>query len=270
MRQSSATWICVIDGDLQHPPEAIPDLYARVREGSEVDLIIGSRNLEGGKQALTGVRNLVSQSTGFLAKVLFPASLKAVTDPMSGFFLMHRQSIPMDDLRPNGFKLLLEILVRGRNLRVLEVPYHFQTRENGKSKFGVHEGPRFAALIWALRGRAAAVSALFFFLVGLTGYFANIGSMWLLTDSLHLRYVASAIAATQVSSGWNLVLIGVLVFPGRSSRSFLGRAGRFFLILPRMEAWTRMTSEVRRALSADSSAGRPSSILVTGRSSRTS
>ena len=156
IRQSSATWICVIDGDLQHPPEAIPDLYARVREGSEVDLIIGSRNLEGGKQALTGVRKLVSQSTGFLAKVLFPASLKAVTDPMSGFFLMHRQSIPMDDLRPNGFKLLLEILVRGRNLRVLEVPYHFQTRENGKSKFGVHEGPRFAALIWALRGRAVS------------------------------------------------------------------------------------------------------------------
>jgi dolichol-phosphate mannosyltransferase len=57
-----------------------------------------------------------------------------IKDPMSGFFVVRRECIQGIDLQPQGFKILLEILVKGRIQSAVEVPFHFATRQSGKSK----------------------------------------------------------------------------------------------------------------------------------------
>jgi len=57
-----------------------------------------------------------------------------IRDPLSGFFVMRRECIEGLELQPEGFKILLEILVRGRVQRATEVPFHFGIRHAGKSK----------------------------------------------------------------------------------------------------------------------------------------
>jgi dolichol-phosphate mannosyltransferase len=57
-----------------------------------------------------------------------------IKDPMSGFFVVRRECIDGIDLQPQGFKILLEILVKGRIRTAAEVPFHFATRVSGQSK----------------------------------------------------------------------------------------------------------------------------------------
>ena len=71
------------------------------------------------------MRKLVSKATGGLARSMFPRRLRGVSDPMSGFFLVRRGAVPLDRLRPRGFKILLEIVVRSKGLRVAETGFDF-------------------------------------------------------------------------------------------------------------------------------------------------
>ncbi len=49
---------------------------------------------------------------------------------MTGFFALDRSRVDLDELRPKGFKILLEILVRRRRT-VAEVPFTFGPRHGG-------------------------------------------------------------------------------------------------------------------------------------------
>src|SRR5688572_3320714 len=89
-RSIEATWACVIDGDLQHPPELIPDLIAKA-EREELDLVVASRYSGDGDLGEFGhIRTLISRSFTIAARVTFPRRLRGVTDPLSGFFLVRR------------------------------------------------------------------------------------------------------------------------------------------------------------------------------------
>jgi dolichol-phosphate mannosyltransferase len=85
--------------------------------------------------------------------VLFPLRLSGVTDPMSGFFLVRTDAVDVDELRPDGFKILVEILLRGRPLRVVEVGYEFATRHAGSSKASAREGTKYVTRLVSLRCR---------------------------------------------------------------------------------------------------------------------
>ena len=155
LRAINAPWVCVIDADLQHPPEVIPRLLATAeRDGA--DLAIASRYCGTGRtDGLGPVRALISTACGSAAKLLFPFHLRGVTDPMSGFFLVRRSAVDPDALRPRGFKILLELLVRSHGLRTSEVGYAFAGRSAGQSKGSVREGLTYATSLGALRlGRA--------------------------------------------------------------------------------------------------------------------
>ena len=77
-----------------------------------------------------------------------------MSDPLSGFFALHRSVVDGIELRPHGFKILLEILARGRWARVQEVPFVFGNRMSGDSKASVSEGMRFARHLARLVGPA--------------------------------------------------------------------------------------------------------------------
>jgi hypothetical protein len=105
------------------------------------------------------VRRAVSRGSSTLARVIFPGRLRHVTDPMSGYFLVRRERLAVSDLRPYGFKILLEVLVRSGPLRVAEVPYTFGERVAGTSKASLREGCNYLVHLLGLRlglGRAKA------------------------------------------------------------------------------------------------------------------
>jgi len=143
-RAARGEWLCVMDGDLQHPPELIPVLLARAGEAG-ADLVLASRLAPGGSVAIMGgVRAALSRTLAWATARLFPERCAGVSDPMSGFFVVRRDALPLDRLRPDGFKILLEILVTSPDLRVAEVPFRFDARHAGRSKAGLREAVRLA------------------------------------------------------------------------------------------------------------------------------
>ncbi|GAB7044973.1 glycosyltransferase [Catenuloplanes indicus] len=225
-RAATAPWVVVMDGDLQHPPETVPDLLA-AGEVDNADAVVASRYRGAGSAGgLSGrFRRLVSRATGALAKLVFPLRLRGVTDPMSGFFAVRRDAVPPDALRPDGYKILLEVLVRGRIGRVVEVPYTFRSRLAGESKASLREGLRFGRHLLTLRLSRPRIAG--FALAGASGIAVNSGALWLF--ALGLPYLVAAVLAVQVAIGWNFLIIDRLVMPpGRRTR--LRRFGRFLLL----------------------------------------
>ena len=139
-RRARGDWVAVMDADLQHPPEVLADLFAATREAG-ADIVCATRNTTGGgRDGLGAARDLISRSFTTFALRAFPRRLRGVSDPMSGFFLVRRSAVDPETLRPTGFKILLEILVRTPGLRRAEVGYEFAARHAGDSKASLREG----------------------------------------------------------------------------------------------------------------------------------
>jgi len=131
-RHTDATVLGVMDADLQHPPELLSQLLFGIREGR--DLVIASRYTAGGDLGQWNlIRRLLSAAAVWVTWPLQRHWVRA-KDPMSGFFMVRRRCLPQGELQNSGFKLLLEILVRGRIQSVKEVPFAFGLRHQGTSK----------------------------------------------------------------------------------------------------------------------------------------
>lgn len=155
-RHSQATILGVMDADLQHPPELLPLLLEEILRGG--DVAIGSRYAEGA--ALTGwspLRRLISSASVRLTWPLLADELRP-RDPLSGFFLVRRSCVERVAFQVSGFKLLLEILVRGRVHSVTEVPFAFGVRASGRSKAGLRVALDYARLLAALYAEKVGLS----------------------------------------------------------------------------------------------------------------
>jgi dolichol-phosphate mannosyltransferase len=144
---SSASYVAVIDGDLQHDETRLPDLLQAVRAGA--DIAVGSRHVPGGDAAgLSGAwRQRISSAGIRLAQRVLPVTLH---DPMSGFFLMPRPLFERlaPRLTAQGFKILLDLVLSATGrLRVVEIPCHFHARAAGQSKLDVLVLLQFGALL---------------------------------------------------------------------------------------------------------------------------
>lgn len=218
MHAATARWCLVMDGDLQHPPEDIPRMLERASRG-DVDIVVASRYVAGGTAGglANTTRTAVSRASTVLTKSMFPRKLHGCTDPMTGFFLVDREAVELDELRPRGFKILLEILAR-RQLRVGEVPFAFASRYAGESKASFTQGIRFLTQLAMLRfGRMSA-----FALVGGLGAIANLVIMWGLIR-LGMDYVPAAIIASEVTIIGNFLLLEYLVFADMRAESGMMR-----------------------------------------------
>ena len=137
---------CIIaDGDLQHPPQYIQEIYARLTQGA--DLVIGSRYVsEGDIQGWSLKRLVVSLGAVVIARALI-SEARPVKDPISGFFGVRVDIINTSIFCVRGYKILLEILVRGDYERVDEVPFTFEERKAGDSNLGTGEYIKFLVLV---------------------------------------------------------------------------------------------------------------------------
>ncbi|MEM1291217.1 MAG: glycosyltransferase family 2 protein [Cyanobacteria bacterium P01_H01_bin.162] len=123
----------VIDADLQHPPEILLQLLAKMQQGT--DLALASRHVEGGGVSEWSLlRRTLSRGAQILGLVMLPDVVGRVSDPMSGYFLVRREAIAGPMLNPRGYKILLEVLGRGHIQHIAEVGYVFQERTVGESK----------------------------------------------------------------------------------------------------------------------------------------
>lgn len=124
-----------MDADLQHPPETLPKLLHRLRNGS-AQIVIASRNVHGGGVSKWSLhRRLLSWAATLMATFILPGTLGQVRDPLSGFFLIRRSVVDGPSLSPVGYKILLEVLAKGNYEQVEEVPYIFEERAEGGSKW---------------------------------------------------------------------------------------------------------------------------------------
>jgi dolichol-phosphate mannosyltransferase len=228
LRVAKGTWCVVMDADLQHPPEVVPELVAEgERSGSH--LVVGSRYSGAGDASglANGGRAAVSTWATRVTKSFFPRRLAAVSDPMSGFFAVRRDAVDIEALRPRGFKILLEIAVRSGPLRTREVPFHFAPRFTGESKASLREGFRLATLMLRLwfvaRTRTRASRIVAFGLVGGSGILINSIALYLVTGLGGAHYAWGALVATEFSTTWNWLLLEVAVFHGRKRHSRIRR-----------------------------------------------
>jgi dolichol-phosphate mannosyltransferase len=144
-RHTDAAILGVMDADLQHPPELLPALIAAILAGN--DLAIGSRYTEGGQLGKWNpVRKFLSAAAVWVTWPIQRAGIRA-KDPMTGFFMVRRECLDQIEFQPTGFKLLLEVLVRGRIRSVAEVPFAFGSRYRGASKANFKVGWDYAKLL---------------------------------------------------------------------------------------------------------------------------
>ncbi|MET7761621.1 glycosyltransferase family 2 protein [Streptomyces sp. NPDC005336] len=216
--RTTAPWIVVMDADLQHPPELVPELVAAgVQAGAE--LVVASRYTAGGsRRGLAGrYRQAVSRTSTTVAKALFPRALRGISDPMSGFFAIRREAVARTAAqgagpRPLGYKILLELAVRCRPRGVSEVPFDFGERYAGESKSTLREGLRFLRHLAYLRaGDDARLRLLLFALIGASGFLPNLAVLWLLTETAGMHYVPAEIIANQAGLLWNFALVDTLL-----------------------------------------------------------
>jgi len=138
----------VMDADLQHPPEFLPKLWQAM--ALDCDLALASRYAaDGSLGSWSGSRPMFSRLAILAARPIQRRGIR-VTDPMTGFFMVRRRCLDGIALQKEGFKLLLEILVRADIRSVREVPFTFGERRAGSSKVGMKVGLQYARLLYRL------------------------------------------------------------------------------------------------------------------------
>jgi Predicted membrane protein len=187
---SESKYVIVMDSDLQHPPEVIPKLYRQLRNGN--DMAVASRYVRGGKTEFGIMRRMVSKVATFLAHVNLTET-EGIMDPMSGYFGFKRDIISPSDIKSNGYKIFLEILVAAKKPKVVEVPYRFNRRASGKSKLGAGEFVKYIKLLLNLSDYLMVK----FLIVGVLGAIINLLMMKILVGGLGEPIFAGAILALE-------------------------------------------------------------------------
>ena len=203
LEQARGRLVCVMDGDLQHPPEAIPELLRKERSGA--DVVVASRYMPGGSgQGLGGgVRKLVSRSATMLARALF-SEARASTDPLAGFFLCRTELLQGLEFRPVGFKILLELLVCSEGAAVADVPITFQARGAGQSKATAAQVFLYLRHLWSLiRDVPGSARRWKFAAVGLSGLVIFLGVLEFCGVVLNWAALAAWGLAFTTSLAWN-------------------------------------------------------------------
>jgi dolichol-phosphate mannosyltransferase len=136
--RATAPIVGVMDADFSHPPSMVPVLLKTFR-ATDADVVIGSRYIPGGTTPNwpTG-RRMMSRLACYLA---WP--LTSIRDPTSGFFLIRRDLARGTTIKAGGFKICLELVIRGWPGRIVEVPIRFEDREQGESKMSSREAARY-------------------------------------------------------------------------------------------------------------------------------
>jgi dolichol-phosphate mannosyltransferase len=175
-------YLGVIDADLQHPPEIMSALALEVERGA--DIAVASRHIQGGGVSDWSLsRRIISRCAQLIGLLILPGIVSRVSDPMSGCFIVRRQAIQNVELKPLGYKILIEVLGRGRCRWIGECPYVFRERVEGKSKANRGIYLEYVQHLLQLRLSTLPMSRFArFAVVGMSGVVVDMSVLFLLSD----------------------------------------------------------------------------------------
>jgi len=206
--------LVVMDADLSHPPEKVPELVASIESGG-ADFALGSRYVEGGSiESWPFHRRIISKVATLLAR-----PVTKVRDPMSGFFALRRSVIEGVELDPVGYKIGLEIMVKGRVSKVVEVPIRFANRKAGTSKLGGTEFVRYIDHVTRLyeHKRFWLAKYVKFAFIGGIGTLINLAILWTLVEGFNVYYLWAAVAAFVIADTNNFIWNRLWTFRSKGS-----------------------------------------------------
>lgn len=216
MLASSAPYIAVIDGDLQHDERLLPRMLEAL-ERDPLDIVIGSRYVAGGSigdwsRTRSGISSLATRISGLVV----PSSLH---DPMSGFFVIRHDAFmaSVRSLSALGFKILVDLFASSPTpLRFRELPYQFRSREAGESKLDTRVAWDFGLLLLdKLIGRWIPVRFVSFAAIGGAGVLVHMVVLTALLQGLGVEFVAAQSAATLFAMVFNFSLNNLLTYRDR-------------------------------------------------------
>src|SRR5450759_461348 len=210
---SSAPCAAVIDADLQHDETQLPKMLALL-QGGEVDLVVGSRYIEGGS-ADSFKRQRAGASA--LATEVARRSLRVkIADPMSGFFRIRRDRFEQlaPQLSTQGFKILLDIVATARGaLRVKEIPFTFGSRLHGESKLDSMVALDFLGLVLAkLTNDVVSLRFLLFAMVGSTGLVVHLAALFVALKAFDLPFAEAQACGALSAMTSNFILNNFLTY----------------------------------------------------------
>jgi dolichol-phosphate mannosyltransferase len=217
---SSATYVAVIDGDLQHDETRLPVMLQELRSG-QYDLAVASRHIEGGDNAglANQWRHALSDGGIWLAQKFLPVKL---ADPMSGFFMLRRSLF--EEIAPHltgqGFKILLDLVLSSpQHLRVKEVPAAFHERVAGESKLDALVVVQFA---WLLLDKTFAgylpMRFASFAVVGAIGMMVHLAVLSTLRGWTPLNFGPEQTIATVLAMAFNFELNNAITYADQRLR----------------------------------------------------
>ena len=221
--------VLVMDADFSHPPEIIPKMIETSQKNGD-SIIIASRYTDGGSiKGWSLKRRLLSLGANHIAR--HGLNVPNVKDPMSGFFAFPRKLIENTSFNTKGYKILLELLVKERHAKIIEVPYVFTDRKSGKSKMSFGIIFDFVHSVWQLyrygkdakpksfrRSVRFFSKAARFFTVGASGLMVNYFVSILLSSGLFTKmwYMESTLIGIVASVTSNFFLNKIWTFDDRN------------------------------------------------------
>jgi len=223
IQQAKGDTIVVMDCDFSHPPQIIPKLIESIKK-YQYDIVVASRYIKGGKiQGWSLKRKFMSKFATLIAKKGLGIDAK---DPMSGFFAFKRNIIKGLNIDAIGYKVLLEILVKTKDVNIKEIPYTFQDRKFGSSKLNIKTIFDYYRSVWKLyrygkplekQEKRSSVKFLYkagrFYTVGATGFIVN--------------YMISLLFAGGISDMWYLHANVIGIIASISTNFILNKAWTF-------------------------------------------
>jgi dolichol-phosphate mannosyltransferase len=230
---SSAPYAAVMDADLQHDETQLTKMLSLLQTG-QAELVVGSRYIDGGSAASfdrgrAGASALATEVAKRLLKV-------SIADPMSGFFMIRRDRF--EELAPalstQGFKILLDIVATAHGrLKTVEIPYIFGARLHGESKLDSMVALDFLGLVLAkFTHDIVSLRFLLFALVGGTGLFVHLGTLFVALRLFHVPFAGAQAAGAFVAMTSNFILNNFLTYRDQRLKGFaiLGGLLAFYLV----------------------------------------
>lgn len=219
MMATAAPYIAVMDADLQHDEQILPEMLARLRTGN-TDLVVGTRNAGTGSMGqFSESRVRLSHLGRRLSRLVSRCEL---SDPMSGFFMLTRPFLEQTVRHTSGigFKILLDLVAASpRPVRLAEIPYTFGARLHGESKLDIMVGLEYLQLLLdKLIGEWIPPRFVIFALVGSLGTVVSLVLLYVLVKILRLDVIPAQIVATWITMSANFFLNNELTYRDRKLR----------------------------------------------------
>jgi dolichol-phosphate mannosyltransferase len=242
MGMARAPFIAVMDADLQHDERILPMMLRRLRD-EQLDVVVGTRNADGGSMGEFAIGRVLLSSVG--RRIGHAVCRTRLSDPMSGFFLVRRSFVEelLPRLQRSGFKILVDILATSRRpARVGEVGYTFGQRQFGESKLDVSVGVEYLSLVCSkMAGNIVPVRTGLFFLVGSVGVVIHMSVLALLMRHEHMTFLKAHTLATFCAMLGNYIFNNSITFRDRRLRGWRMAGGLMrFVLACSIAAWVNI------------------------------